>query len=158
MFLSARLSSSLRAAVLLLGSAGVLTGCASGPGPEGSGARYRVIWTAEHASDHAPLAASSALVRMGGTVSVKTGEKDPTEERPAITAFSVYLKPGSKPGVVEAISRAFVRQVIKTPKGKLKRQKRVIGALIPMHPGDRQLTSSTSDPIAVTLQLERAPQ
>ena len=59
--------------------------------------------------------------------------------------------------MIDVISRTALTQRIRTPKGKLKRQKRTIGALIPMRVGERQLSSSTSDPVAVTLQLERAP-
>lgn len=136
--------------------AALLAGCAANDrAPEGT-ARYRVLWSAERVSDHLALGAASANVRLGGTVRVSTAQR-PTEQRPAITAFSARVQRGSKPGVLEVISRVSVVEETRTPKGKLKRQKRAIGALIPMRPGERQLSSSPSDPIAVTLQLERAP-
>lgn len=135
--------------------AALLAGCAA-HGSE-SGARYRVLWSVERPADHAALGDASARLGVGATAQVKTGQHLPTEDRPALTAFSAHLQRGSSAGVLEVISRTSLTEVIRTPKGKLKRQKRVIGALIPMRPGERQLSSSASDPIAVTLQLERTP-
>lgn len=135
----------------------LLAGCAANDPAQGDGARYRVLWSAERVSDHLALGAASASVRLGGAAArVRTAQR-PTEARPAITGFSARVQQGAKPGVIEVISRVSVIEETRTPKGKLKRQKRAIGALIPMQPGERQLSSSSSDPIAVTLQLDRAP-
>lgn len=133
----------------------LLAGCA-GRDPE-TGARYRVLWSAERVADHVVLGEGSASVRVEGAAQVKTGQREPAEGRPAVSRFAARVQRGPAPGVLEVVSRTSLTELIRTPKGKLKRQKRVIGALIPMRPGERQLASSVSDPIAVTLQLERAP-
>ncbi len=135
--------------------AALLAGCAANNSE--AGARYRVLWSVRRTADHVALGEASARVAVGGTAQVKTGQRLPTEDRPAVMGFSAHLQRGSSPGVLEVISRTSLTELIRTPKGKLKRQKRVIGALIPMRPGERQLSSSAGDPIAVTLQLERTP-
>lgn len=139
----------------LLGCA-LLVGCAGNDRASTDARQYRVLWSAERVSDHLALSSASARVSLGGTVRVGTVQR-PSEERPAITEFLAKVQRGPKPGVIEVISRTSVTEETRNPKGKLKRQKRVIGALIPMRVGERQLSSSPSDPVAVTLQLERAP-
>lgn len=142
--------------VCLLAAAALLAGCASPDHAGADASRYRVVWSAERVSDHLALGSASARVSLGGTARVRTAQR-PSEERPAITGFFAKVQRGPKPGLLEVITQTSVIEETRTPKGKLKRQKRFIGALIPMRVGERQLSSSAGDLIAVTLELERAP-
>ena len=139
---------------LVLALAVMLTACATAPSPRPRAA-YRVIWTATRASDHAALISASVRVRAGGSATVRTDSKRPTEDRPAFPAFTVRLTATKTPGVLQLVTRASLREAARNKKGKLKFSKRNIGSLVPIRPGETQLISPASDPVHLEVRLER---
>ncbi len=134
----------------------LVSACASGPGPGSTRGVYRVTWTATRASDHVPLATVSALVAPGGSVTIRTRSRHPSENEPAFTGFTARLHKTRTIGVLELVSRASLLEAARNKKGKLKVTKRNIGALLPMRAGETQPTNTPGDPVELSVRLERA--
>lgn len=136
--------------------ASFLVGCAStteAPSPT-STAAYRVEWSASQAANGAALRSASTEVRVGQRLDVRTDSTRPEEEKPAFPNFTVALSPARKNGMHELYVRVGLQEVIRTRKGKLRRKKRNIGALIPIRAGETQQISSSSDLIRMDVRLE----
>ena len=132
-------------------------GCA-GPAPTpANAAPYRVVWHAKRAADNTPLVAvTSPVLRVGGSATVRTDSQTPGENRPAFPEFTARLSPTNQPGRVELVTRASLHEVARNKKGKLKKSKRYIGALLPIRPGETLGVNGPGDPIVVEVRLEAA--
>ena len=142
---------------LVLSLAFFTVGCAgtTNPAVPDSTAAYRVEWSASRAANGAALRSASTVVRAGQKREARTDSTRPEEDKPAFPNFTVALAPARKDGVHELYVRVGLQEVSRTRKGKLRRKKRNIGALIPIRVGETQQISSSSDPIRVDVRLER---
>ena len=139
---------------LVAGCVLAVSACASERAPS-SRATYRVVWTATRTSDHAALISASVAVGAGGSATVRTGAKHPTEDRPALPSFTARLSRARRSGVLELVSRADLLEAARNKKGKLKVSKRNIGSLVPIRAGETQLISLPGDPVHLEVRLER---
>ena len=101
------------------------------------------------------LVSVSVPVSLGGQGKVETASKTPTENQPALQEFIARLKRLKQPGVYELVTRATVREAIRNKKGKLRVNKRYLGALVPTRLGETQVVSADGDPIHLEARLER---
>ncbi len=140
---------------LTLGCVVLLCSCATAPAAR-SRVVYRLVWTATRASDHSSLVSVSTKVAPGQAARVRTDSTRATEEKPAFPQFAARLSRTKNPGVYELVTRASLQEASRNRKGKLRFNKRNIGALVPIRPGQPpQLISSASDPIRLEVHLER---
>ena len=94
-------------------------------------------------------------VAIGRQAILHTDSIRPTEDKPAFTSFTARLSTTKTPGVLQLVTRADLRESIRNKKGKLRVSKRNIGALLPIRPGEVQLTSLPTDPVQLEVRLER---
>lgn len=135
-------------------------GCATKPAAPANAPSYRVTWTVRRASDNAPLAGvTSPPVRVGGgEVRVRTDSREPSENRPAFPEFRARLSPNrGDRRLTELVTRVFVREEYRTKKGKRKVSRRVIGALLPIRPGEALGVNGPGDPLVVEVRLGSGP-
>ncbi len=143
------------AAVFLLAALSLVNNaCQSRPAVQ-RGA-YRVTWRAVRVQNNVPLATvTSPVFGVGGSVDVRTDSLRPSDDRPALPRFTASLSPDAmRAGTLELVTRAFVREVIRTKKGKRKVTRRVIGGLLPIRSGETQEFSGPGDPIHLDVHLE----
>ena len=144
-----------RAAVgLLLAVTLLLTGgCQSQAPARGA---YRVTWRAVRVEGNVPLATvTSPTFGVNGSVDVRTDQLQPGDDRPALPRFTAHLANDAlRPGTLELVTRAYVREVFRTKKGKRKVTRRVIGGLLPIHGGETLEFNGPGDPIRVEAHLE----
>ncbi len=135
-------------------------GCATKPATPANAPGYRVTWTVRRASDNVSLAGvTSPPVRVGGgEVRVRTDSREPSENRPAFPEFRARLSP-NRGGrrLTELVTRVFVREEYRTKKGKRKVSRRVIGALLPIRPGETLGVNGPGDPLVVEVRLGDGP-
>ena len=148
----------MRAALLCLVPVLLLTaGCASRPAVNAPtvGRAYRGTWDVRRAGDNRHfVGAASPPVRVGGgELRVKTDSQHATVDRPAFPEFLVKLSPIRRSTQIELKTRVTVLEAHRTKKGKLKVNKRYIGALLPMRPGEKLGVSGPGDPVAVEVEL-----
>ncbi len=145
----------------LAASSGFLAvGCASRPSAPANAPSHRVTWTVRRASDNAPLAnVTSPPVRVGGgELRVRTDSREPSENRPAFPEFRARLSPNrGDRRLTELVTRVFVREEYHTKKGKRKVSRRIIGALLPMRPGETLGVNGPGDPVVVEVRLGSGP-
>lgn len=117
---------------------------------------YRVVWSAYRAKDNSPLRAFvSPVFGVHGSVDVRTDLTTPSDDRPAFPRFTATLSPDRlRANTLELVTRAYLREVIRTKKGKRKVTRRVIGGLLPIHAGETQELQGPGDPIRLTVHLE----
>ncbi len=149
----------MRTALLCLAPVLWLTaGCSSHPTVNAPtvGRAYRATWTVRRAADNQGLlGVTSPLVRVGGgELRVRTDSRRATEQRPAFPEFLVKFSPMRRSTQIEVKTRVTVLEAHRTKKGKLKVNKRYIGALLPMRPGEKLGVSGPGDPIAVEVELD----
>ena len=142
---------SVLAVSLLLSAAG----CAGTSAPRNASS-YRVTWSVRRASDNASLASVvSPPVRVGaGETRVRTDRREPSENRPAFPEFRARLEPirrDRRP--YELVTRVLVREEFRTKKGKRKISQRIIGALLPIRPGETLGVNGPGDPLVVEVRI-----
>ncbi len=137
-----------------LACSAALSSCATAPANR-SGVVYRVMWTATRTSDHAPLASFPLRVPAGSSATAHPRFSPPTETSPAFTQFSAHFNASRNPGVLQLVTKVDLREAARNKKGKLKVSRRNIGALLPIRPGETQLTSLPSDPVHLEVRVER---
>ena len=117
---------------------------------------YRVVWSAFRAQDNQPLAAfTSPVFGVNGSVDVRTDSTLPTDDRPAFPRFTAQLSPNPlHAGTLQLVTRAYVKEVKRTRKGKRKVNQRVIGGLLPIRSGETQDFNGQGDAIHLTARLE----
>ena len=132
-------------------------GCAGPTVAPANAARYRVVWIAKRAADNTPLVGvTSPVVRVDGSVTVRTDSQKEAENRPAFPVFVARLSRSNRAGLVELVTRASLREVTLGKKGKLKRSKRYIGGLLPIRPGETLGVNGPGDPVVLSVRLEPA--
>ncbi len=144
-----------RVAVLFLaGTLLAVVSCQS-QAPAQRGA-YRVTWRAFRVEGNVPLAAvTSPTFGVNGSVDVRTDQLQPGDDRPALPQFTAHLANDAlRPGTLELVTRAYVREAIRTKKGKRKVTRRIIGGLLPIRAGETQEFNGPGDPIRVEAHLE----
>jgi hypothetical protein len=120
-------------------------------------ASYRIFWNVTRASDNAPLLAVSTPAEANRTSVLRTDSTTPQENRPALPLLTASFSPmKERAGVFELKVLARVREVTRNKKGKLKRSKRNIGALLPVRLGESQTVSAEGDPIRLEARVEAA--
>ena len=131
-----------------------LAACQSQPAVERGS--YRVTWWASRAQDNAPLTTiTSPTFGVNGSVDVRTDSTQPDDDRPAFPRFTAHLSRNAlRPGTLELVTRTYVKEVIRTKKGKRKVTKRIIGGLLPIRSGETQEFNGPGDPIRVEAHLE----
>ncbi len=147
----------MRAALLCLAPVlWLAAGCAHPANGPTEGQVHRVTWTVRRADNNQPLAGvTSPPVRVGGgRLAVKTDSRLATEDRPAFPEFVVRLSPIRRSTQIELVTRVAVLETHRNKKGKLKVNKRYIGGLLPMRPGEKLGVSGPGDPIAVEVELD----
>ena len=135
-------------------------GCATKPSVPANAPSYRVTWTVRRASDNAPLAGvTSPPVRVGaGELRVRTDSREPSENRPAFPEFCARLSPNrGDRRLTELVTRVLVREEYRTKKGKRKVNQRIIGALLPIRPGETLGVNGPGDPVVVEVRLGDGP-
>ena len=145
-----------RASVLFLLALTALAGSSCQSRPPTQHGAYRVAWSAFRAQDNTPLASfTSPVFGVNGSVDVRTDSTLPTDDRPAFPRFTAQLSPNAlHPGTLQLVTRAYVREVIRTKKGKRKTNRRVIGGLLPIRSGETQDFNGPGDAIHLTVRLE----
>lgn len=129
-------------------------GCQSrDPAPRGA---YRVTWRAFRVEGNVPLAAvKSPTFGVNASVDVRTDSTQPGDNRPALPRFTAHLANNTlRRGTLELVTRAYVREVTYTKKGKRKVTRRVIGGLLPIRSGETQEFNGPGDPVRVEAHLE----
>ena len=140
--------------LLVCAALALLPACADHPHPAAR-AEYRLDWTATRVADHAPLVSVAMDLPFPGAAAIRTDSVQPQEARPAFPRFSASLSPTHTQGTLELVARASLREIHRNKKGKLRKTKRNIGALIPIRPGETQTLSAASDPVHLEVRLER---
>ena len=142
-------------AFFLLALAILATGACQSHPPVQRGA-YRVVWSAYRAQDNTPLAAfTSPVFGVNGSVDVRTDSTRPDDNRPAFPRFTAQLSPNKlHPGTLQLVTRAYVKEVSRTKKGKGKVNARVIGGLRPIRSGEAQDLNGPAEPSHLTAHLE----
>ena len=117
---------------------------------------YRVVWSAFRAQGNQPLASfTSPVFGVNGSVDVRTDSTVPTEDRPAFPRFTAQLAPNPlHPVTLQLVTRAYVKEVLRTKKGKRKPNQRVIGGLLPIRSGETQDLNGPGDAIHLAVRLE----
>lgn len=134
----------------------VLTGCAGRtPNPARGPNAFTVVFSVTRAKDHAAIASISLPTIPGSEARTKVAAKAPAENEPAVREFIARLNRTRQPGVYELVTRVSLREAIRNKKGKLKVNKRFIGALAPTRVGESQVVSAEGDPVQVEARLER---
>ncbi len=132
-----------------------LTGCAGQRQSLAHGSNaYTVAFTVTRSADHAVIASVSLPIILGGDAKVKTPARAPGENQPVVLGALARLNGTRQPGVYELVTRVSVRETIRNKKGKLKINKRFIGALVPTRLGETQIVSAEGDPVQVEARLE----
>ena len=123
-----------------------------------TGQVHRVTWTVRRAAYNRLLAGvTSPPVRVGSKeLRVETGQQRADVDRPAFPEFRMKLSPMRRSTQIEVVTHATVLEAHRNKKGKLKVDKRFIGALLPMRPGEKLGVSGPGDPIAVEVELDGA--
>lgn len=133
----------------------VLTGCAGQtPTPTRRADAFAVVFSVTRTADHAGLASVSLPVNVGGEAKVKLNVRAPSENQPVVPGVLTRLNRTRQPGVYELVTRVSVREAIRNKKGKLKVNRRFIGALVPTRPGETLIVNAEGDPIHVEARLE----
>ena len=142
------------AALICVATLVALGGCQFRPAVERG--NYRVTWHAMRAQDNAPLTTvTSPTFGLNGSVDVRTDSTQPTDDRPAFPRFTAHLSPNAlRSDTLELVTRAYVREVIRTKKGKRKVTKRIIGGLLPIRSGETQEFNGPGDAIRVDVHLK----
>ena len=123
-----------------------------------TGQVHRVTWTVRRAADNRLSAGvTSPPVRVGGKeLRVKTDSQRPDVDRPAFPEFLARLSPIRRSTEIGLVTRVTVLEAHRNKKGKLKVNKRFIGALLPIRPGEKLGVSGPGDPFAVEVELDGA--
>ena len=145
-----------RARVLSLLVLTALTGSSCQSRPPAQRGAYRVVWSAFRAQDNQPLAAfTSPVFGVNGSVDVHTASTLPTDDRPAFPRFTAQLSPNPlHAGTLQLVTRAYIKEVKRTKKGKRQVNQRVIGGLLPIRSGETQDFNGPGDAIHLTVRLE----
>lgn len=118
---------------------------------------YRIVWNVTRAADNASLLAASAPAEVNRTSTLRTDLTTPEENRPALPLLTASFSPiAARAGFFELKVLASVREVARNKKGKLKRSKRNIGALLPIRLGENQVASAEGDPLRLEVRVEAA--
>ena len=145
-----------RASVFSLLVLTALAGSSCQSRPPAQRGAYRVVWSASRARDNTPLASfTSPVFGVNGSVDVRTDSTLPTDDRPAFPRFTARLSPNPlHPVTLQLVTRAYVKEVLRTKKGKRKMNGRVIGGLLPIRSGETQDFNGPGDAIHLTVRLE----
>ena len=145
-----------RASAFFLLALTALAGSSCQSRPPAQHGAYRVVWSAFRARDNTPLASfTSPVFGVNGFVDVRTDSSLPTEDRPAFPRFTARLSSNPlHPAALQLVTRAYVEEVLRTKKGKRKKNRRVIGGLLPIRSGETQDFNGPGDAIHLTVRLE----